>query len=64
MNELLKIEQAEDDASGHFKGNWQLIKNDDSEAYRKTMVPFYLLAQESHLYPKYVDNSDLSKSLA
>jgi hypothetical protein len=33
------------------------------EEYRRSMIPFYLLSYEAIIYPRYVDNSEISKNL-
>ena len=38
------------------------FNNEMVEDYRRRMVPFYLLGEESNRYPVYVDNSDIDLS--
>ena len=38
------------------------FKNEMVDDYRRRMVPFYLLGEESNQYPVYVDNSDIDLS--
>lgn len=42
--------------------DWHL-GNPTAERYRRSMVPFYLLENESNRYPIYVDNSNLNPNL-
>lgn len=36
------------------------FKNEAVERYRRSMVPFYLLAPESGKFPVYIDNSNIN----
>ena len=44
------------------QNNW-FFSNETVNNYRRQMVPFYLLEQETNQYPTYIDNSNIDQSL-
>ena len=44
------------------QNNW-FFTNETVNNYRRQMVPFYLLEQETNQYPTYIDNSNIDQSL-
>ena len=59
-SEEFKIDQLLDRAK-HGK-EWH-FNNPTAQNYRRSMVPFYLLEEESNKYPMYIDNSNLAPNL-
>ena len=60
--EMYKIDKLLDREK--MQTNWNFRKeNQIVDDYRRSMVPFYLLGEESSSHPVYVDNSDIPMSM-
>ena len=44
--------------------NWSFRNNPNAEAFRRSMLPFYLLKEDlDWVYPRYIEYSDLARNL-